>query len=196
MMLAALMAWAPILRADEIAMAPVGVPEAQPEASYKLAPKDIVHIRVFQEDDLETTATIDKDGNVAFPLLGMAKIGGETVQDATATMETLLKEYLIKPQVSLEIVSYSKQRFTILGQVNRPGVFDMPDESLVDLLEAVGMAGGYTKLANPAKITVKRIADGRESIIKIDGKKMLKDPSIADFEIMPGDTIVVGEAIF
>jgi protein involved in polysaccharide export with SLBB domain len=72
----------------------------------------------------------------------------------------------------------------------------MPDESLVDLLEAVGMAGGYTKLANPAKITVKRITDGRESIIKIDGKRMLKDPSIADFEVMPGDTIVVGEAIF
>lgn len=171
---------------------------AQPSNNYRMRARDTVHIRVFQEDDLEITDRIDKDGNIAFPLLGKAKIGGETVQEATATMESLLQEYLIKPQVSLEIVSYSKQHFTILGQINKPGTFDMPDESSVNLLEAIGMAGGYTKIANPGKITVRRILDGKESIISVDGKRLLKQKYASEpiFQVMPGDTIVVGEAIF
>jgi polysaccharide export outer membrane protein len=174
------------------------VANPQPSVNYRLLPKDTVHIKVFQEEDLETTARIDKDGNIFFPLLGKAQIGGQTVQEATGTMETLLKEYLINPQVSLEIVSYAKQHFTILGQVNKPGIFDIPDESSLNLLEALGMAGGYTKIANPGKIIIKRMVDGKEAVIRIDGNRIL-NPRNADQdipEVLPGDTISVGEAIF
>ena len=170
----------------------------QPSVNYRLMPKDTVHIKVFQEDDLETTARIDRDGNIFFPLLGKARIGGETEQEATATMQTLLKEYLINPQVSLDIISYAKQRFTILGQVNRPGIFDIPDESSLNLLEAIGMAGGYSKIANPSKIMIKRVVDGKETLIHIDGKRAM-NPKYATEpinQIFPGDTINVGEAIF
>lgn len=174
------------------------VQSPQPSVNYRLLPKDTVHVKVFQEDDLETTARIDKDGYIFFPLLGKARIGGETEQEATATMETLLKEYLINPQVSLDIVSYTKQHFTILGQVNRPGIFDFPDESSLNLLEAIGMAGGYTKIANPSKIMIKRYVDGAETLIHIDGKRAM-NPKYATEpinQILPGDTINVGEAIF
>jgi polysaccharide export outer membrane protein len=155
-----------------------------------------VHIKVFHEDDLETTARIDKDGSIAFPLLGSVKIGGLTVQEARGALEGALHEYLKQPQVSLDILTYSKRRFTILGQVNRPGVFDFPDEMSVNLLEAIGMADGFTKIANPSKITIKRIEDGKETLIKLDGKKILKDASTPEFQVLPGDTINVGEAIF
>jgi len=170
----------------------------QPSVNYRMMPKDTVHIKVFQEDDLETTARIDKDGYIFFPLLGKARIGEQTEQEATATMQTLLKEYLINPQVSLEITSYAKQHFTILGQVNRPGIFDIPDESSLNLLEAIGMAGGYTKIANPSKIKIKRVVDGKETLIQLDGKRAM-NPKFATEpinQILPGDTINVGEAIF
>src|SRR5271154_7150559 len=55
--------------------------------TYKLTSKDVIHIKVFHEDDLETTGRISKDGSIPFPLLGNAKIGGETVQEATLTLE-------------------------------------------------------------------------------------------------------------
>lgn len=178
----------------EMAITPSEV--STPAANYQLQPKDTVHIKVFQEDDLETTARIEKDGSIAFPLLGTAKIGGQTVQQATATMESLLKAYLVRPLVSVDIVSYSKRTFTMLGEVNKPGVFPMPDETSVNVLEAIGMAGGYTKIANPSKITVKRMVDGREQLIKLDGKKIVKQAGTPMFEVLPGDTIVVGEAWF
>ena len=174
----------------------VGTPE--PSVNYRLAPKDTVHIKVFQEDDLETTARIGSDGNIFFPLLGKAHITGETVQEATATMEKLLNYYLVNPQVSVEIVAYAKQHFTILGQVNRPGIYDMPDEGTLNVLEAIATAGGYTKVADPHHITIKRIVNGQETVLpNVDGIKLL-DPkgTLVIPAILPGDTISVRESMF
>jgi protein involved in polysaccharide export with SLBB domain len=170
----------------------------QPSANYRLLPKDTVHIRVYQEDDLETSARIDVDGNILFPVLGKTHIGGETLQEATTTLTDLLHKYLVNPQVFMEISSYAKQHFTMLGQINKAGIFDIPDEGSVNLLEAIGMAGGYTKIANPSKITITRMVDGRQDVIHIDGRKLLnaKNSSTPVFMVQPGDTISVGEAIF
>jgi protein involved in polysaccharide export with SLBB domain len=187
----------PVVRAAEPVEQSLG-PNGLPTASYRLKAKDTVNIRVFQEDDLDTTAKLDEDGVIFFPLLGKAKIGGETVQEATTTLESALHEYLLHPQVSLEILAYAKLHFTILGQVSKPGIFDFPDEGKLDLLEALGMAGGYTKIANPDKIIIKRMVDGKETIITVPGKRLLdknnKTQAIPD--ILPNDTINVGEAIF
>ena len=79
----ALFACAPLANANP----PQPASALQPAANYRLSPKDTIHIKVFHEDDLEITARVDKDGNIPFPLLGTAKIGGQTVQEATATME-------------------------------------------------------------------------------------------------------------
>jgi polysaccharide export outer membrane protein len=104
---------------------------------------------------------------------------------------------LINPQVALRIVEYNKRRFTILGQVNRPGTFDMPDDSPLSLLEAIGMAGGYSRLANPSKVTIRRSGtQGTEEMFKVDAKRMAKSKTAAPFLIQPGDTVVVEESLF
>ena len=56
------------------------------------------------------------------------------------------------------LLGYAKRRFSILGQVNRPGSYEMPESSPggIDLLEAIAMAGGYTRIAAPERITVRR----------------------------------------
>jgi len=176
--------------------ASVAVRPNTPTNIYRLSPNDIVRIKVFGEDELDTTARIGKDYTIPFPLIGTAAIGGQTVPEATKTLEGLLREYLRKPQVSLTISEYSKRRFTVLGEVAKPGIYDMPDETTVNLLEAIGMAGGYTHIANPSRISVKRIVQGEETLIKLDARKMLKDGSTPRFEVLPGDTILIGESLF
>ena len=179
----------------------VKVPEqalipAETSSDYRLATNDVVHIKVFQETELETTARVAKNGTVTIPLIKNAAIGGLTRQEAEERIETQLKEYLVRPQVTVRIVEYTKRRITVLGQVNDPGAIELPAEGNIDLLEAVAMAGGYSRIANPAKITVKRKVNGKETTIKLDGKKMANDEDNSRFEIMPGDTITVGERIF
>jgi len=171
-------------------------PARSPTAGYRLASNDTVNIQVFQEDELQTTARIGKDGSIPFPLVGTISLGGRTVPEAASAVSQALKDYLVHPQVALRIVDYSKKRFTVLGQVNRPGTFDLPDESPLSLLEGIGMAGGYSRIANPSKVIVKRRGLGGEQVFHLNAKQMAKGSAVPSFQILPGDTVVVEESLF
>lgn len=165
--------------------------------SYDLHPNDLIEVKVFQEDDLQSTLRIGRDGTVNFPLIGAVRVGGKSAQDAAREIRELLaKNYLVNPQVSVTVKEYSKRRFTVLGEVQRPGAYDLPDHDSIGLLEAIGMAGGYTRIAEPAKITLKRVVNGHESILRINAKKMARDSGTGSIEIKPGDVLTVGERLF
>lgn len=168
-----------------------------PRANYVLAANDLIGIRVFQEDDLETRVRISKDGTITFPLIGVIRVGGKTPQEAARGIRDMLaKGYLINPQVTVSVLEYTKYRLTVLGQVQKPGSYDFPDRERLTLLEAIGMAGGYTRIADPGKIVVKRISNGKESVYRVNAKKMASRVDASAFEVMPGDVITVGESIF
>jgi protein involved in polysaccharide export with SLBB domain len=166
-------------------------------ASYVLSPNDQLLIEVFQEDDLRTNTLISKDGTINFPLLGSVKLAGLSQAAARERIAELLKrDFLVSPQVSLSVVRFARKRFTVLGQVGRPGSYDIPDQESIDLLEAIAMAGGYTRIAQPAKVTIKRKVNGVEQVEVVDAKQMAKNPNATRYPIVPGDTITVAESIF
>ncbi len=179
---------------------PQGAPEPTVRlrsSNYDLRPNDMIEIRVFQEDDLNSTVRISKDGTINFPLIGVVRVGGMSAQGAAATIRSLLaKDYLVNPQVSVTVRDYSKRRFTVLGEVQKPGAYELPDHDSIGLLEAIGMAGGYTRIAEPGKITLKRMINGAETVIKLNAKKMARDGDSRTVEIKPGDVVTVGERLF
>jgi polysaccharide export outer membrane protein len=166
-------------------------------ATYTLAPYDVVSVTVYQEMDLATTARVAKDGTINFPLIGTVSIAGKTPDDAARVIAaSLAKDYLVNPQVSITVTEYSKRRFTVLGEVQKPGQYDMPDRDSVTLLEAIGLAGGYTRIADQSKIRLKRLQGGKEVVFKLNAKDMANERATASFEVQPGDIITVGESFF
>src|SRR5256886_10958576 len=124
------------------------------------------------EDNLRANSRLNGEGNLSLPLLGSVHLSGLTLTQATTRVtELYARDYLVNPKVNVMLVGYAKRRFTVLGQVNRPGSFEMPDGSPggIDLLEAVAMAGGYTRIAAPERITVRRHSNaGKDEIIRVD----------------------------
>ena len=164
--------------------------------SYRLAPNDVVRIKVFQEDDLTTELRLAKDGTATFPLLGAVNLGDKTVDEAASQIRDLLgKDFLVNPQVMVTVVEYSKRRFTVLGQVQKPGSYDIPSEESVSVLQAIAMAGGFTRLAVQGKVTVTRTVGGKKTLT-VDVKSAANDPGTKPFEILPDDTIIVSERVF
>ncbi len=166
-------------------------------AGYVLSANDQVAVEVFGEDDLRTNGRLNGEGNLSLPLLGSVRLSGLTLTQAAARLtELYAKDYLVSPKVNVTLVGYAKRRFTILGQVNRPGSFEMPDGSPggVDLLEAIAMAGGYTRIAAPGRISVRRQAANGDEVLQVDARKVAKGSGA--FRVRPGDTITVGESIF
>ena len=64
----------------------------------------------------------------------------------------------------------------------------------IDLLEAIAMAGGYTRIAAPGRISVRRQTNGGDQVQQVDAKRVAKGGGA--FRVQPGDTITVGESIF
>ena len=164
---------------------------------YILRQGDVIQVKVYQEDDLTSVSRIGKDGTITMPLLGAVNVVSNTLEKATIRVRDLLaRDYLVDPQVTLTVMEFAKRRFTVLGQVQRPGTYDMPADEAVTLLQAVATAGGYTRIANAHKITVQRTVAGENRLIHIDAETMALNKQEKPFEILPDDVIVVGERWF
>ena len=189
---------APVAPAAPVPPAASPAPVISVDPLYQVAPEDVVTVKVYQEDDLLTTARVSKEGTINFPLIGTISIAGRTPEDAARVIAAqLAKDYLVNPQVTVSVTEYSLRHFTVLGEVQKPGDYTMPDRNGVTLLEAIGDAGGYTRIADPANIRVKRIeGGGKESVIKLNAKSMASERQTASFQVKPGDIITVGQSFF
>jgi len=167
--------------------------------NYCLAPNDLLDFRVFQEPELDAVVEISGDGSASFALIGPVHIGGRTIADSIEMIKARYRDgYLKNPQVSITVRSYAKKLFTILGQVQKPGSYNMQGTAEITLLQAIGMAGGYTRIADPANVTVKRleINGSSEKVHKLNAKRMARGEDKTVFFIKPGDVISVGESLF
>ena len=190
-----------LLLGNECLAAPATAPAPQTAASSGgdtvLQNNDLIRITVFGEDDLLTETRISKSGTITFPLLGSLQVAGKTVDEATAEIRRKLdKDYVINPQVTLMVLEYATQWVTVLGEVQKPGTVEIPPEGGLDILGAIALAGGYTKIAAPNRITVRRQVNGQDQLFKVDGKRLANDTSVKVFYVQPGDMITVGQSMF
>src|SRR6266446_2560967 len=181
------------------AAAPALPPGVSAPVGYILSANDQVAVEVFGEDDLRANGRLNGEGNLSVPLLGSIHLAGLTLPQAASKLTDLYgRDYLVNPKVNVILIGYAKRRFSMLGQVNRPGSYEMPDGSPggIDLLEAIAMAGGYTRIAAPERVSVRRhAATGSDQFFKVNAKRFTKG-SGGSFLVEPGDTVTVGESIF
>lgn len=83
---------------------------------------------------------VDKNGIVKIPILGEVKVGGLTTSQARAVIDSRAKQYYKDPSV---IVRFANFKITVLGEVQRPGTYTVPNEK-VTILDALGYAGDLT----------------------------------------------------
>lgn len=154
---------------------------------------DNVEIRVFREDDLTTRGQLSADGTISMPLIGAVRIEGLTTDQAAAAITRKLADgYLVKPEVSVSIEARIRRTVTVLGQAQRPGVFVLPAHRQLTLVEAIGMAGGVTRIANAKKISLKR---GADQVTTINLSEITNGKG-QDIPLRDGDVITIPESFF
>lgn len=165
--------------------------------NYVLKSSDVIQIEVYQEKDLDKSVRIEGDGTVALALIGKVKVAGMTVAEAQSLVTDLYnRDYLVDPQVSVLVVSFSPKVIRILGSVNRPGVVNIPPDRDLTLTEAIAGVNGVSRLGNPKSIKIKRVdEDGRARQMEVNFSKIVTDPDVKDIILKEGDTIWVPERI-
>jgi polysaccharide export outer membrane protein len=128
------------------------------------------------------------------PLIGPVRLEGLTTDQAAAAITRRLADgYLVKPEVSVSIEARIRKTVTILGQAQRPGVFELPAHRQLTLVEAIGMAGGVTRIGNAKKITLKRLSGS--SVETINLSDITKGNGV-DIPLRDGDVITIPESLF
>ena len=164
-------------------------------ATYRLSPYDVIDVSVYGEDDLHTQARLGADGTVLLPLIGAISIGGETVAEANESIRKHYADGFVKdPHILVTVLSYRKSTFSILGQVSRAGIYEIPEGTRMSIVDAVLLAGGFTRLAAENSVTVKRTVKGKPVVFKVKVGEMTDSPDVPPFYIEAGDVINVRES--
>lgn len=185
-------AYAP--RAAEPAPASGGQTNVQSNTDHRIEPQDVIAVDVFQEKDLSRELTVSAEGEVLMPLLGSIKVAGRTTAEVKTDLEQRLgADFLVNPSVIVSVRQYRKRTVTVLGQVFKSGTVELTGEQRIDLLEAIGQAGGPTRLANPKKVEVSR--KGKTERVNLEDLRKNPDPN-KKYWLEPGDVIFVPETVF
>ena len=166
-------------------------------SNYVLKVSDVIELDVYQERDLNKSVRIEGDGTVSLALVGKVKLAGMTVGEGKSLITDLYnRDYLVDPQISLLVVSFSPKVLHILGSVGSPGVVNIPPDRDLTLTEALSMVGGVARMGNPRAIKIKRLdQDGSTRLIEVNFSKVVQDPDVTDLVLNEGDTIWVPERI-
>ncbi len=176
--------------ADAESGAPVTV-----SSTYRLSPYDVIDVTVYNEDDLHTRTRLGSDGTAIFPLIGTINLAGKTVAEANEMIQKKYSDGFVKdPHILLTVVEYRKDTFSILGQVLRPGIYEIPEGTHMSIVDAVLLAGGFSHSADQNGVRVKRVVNGKATIFKVKAGAMADSPDVKPFDIEPGDVIKVNES--
>jgi len=163
------------------------------ETRRTLGPGDLVDVRVFQEPDHSGVWAVSPEGTIDYPLCGKVHLAGRTSGTAADALRDCLTRYLRHPEVSVAIREYNSKKVFVFGEVQKPGTFSY--EEGMTIIEAVTMAGGFTKLASPNGTQVARQDEGQQLKIRVPVKD-IRDGAEKNFTLRPGDIVYVPESFF
>lgn len=125
-------------------------------SEYVLGIGDELTINVWQNPGLSTNATIRPDGTITMPLIGDLKASGETPTSLKNTIKDRLATFVKVEQseITVAVRATNSYRFTLSGEVLRPGVYT--ESYYVTVVEAIALAGGFTRYAKRNEIVLMR----------------------------------------
>lgn len=167
-------------------------------ANYEIKPSDVVSLRVFQHNNLNKESRVEADGTIHLHLVGRVNIEGMTVTEAREKITALYnRDFLVNPQIDLQVIEFDLDRVQILGQVRTPGTVGIPPEKDLTLIQAIARVGGFTRLARQGTVQIRRtIESGETKVFVIDASDLISDPNSDQFVLQNGDIVYVQERIF
>ena len=162
----------------------------------EIQPGDVIGIRVWnQEANSVDRARVREDGKISVPFLNDVDAAGMDPGTLAKRLEVKLKAFIVSPVVTVVIHERRPIRVSVLGQVSRPGAYDL--DVGAGVLHALAAAGGLTPFAGSTGIYVLRagyFSDGNPAPARI--RFRLDDlrtahPPAAIFRMRAGDVVVV-----
>lgn len=172
--------------------------QEQAMADYKLGPGDILTITVWDHPELTIPAgtfrsaeqagtLVAEDGSIFYPYCGIVPVAGKTTREVRAILAQRLSKVIEKVQIDVRVISYRSKRVYLVGEVARPGQQSITDIPMT-VLEAVNLAGGFTKDADHSQVLLTRAG----KTWRVDLQSLYEDGDIGqNIKLEQGDIVNV-----
>jgi polysaccharide biosynthesis/export protein len=161
--------------------------------TYRLGPDDELAIRVLKQPDYTLERVkVSPVGSIFHPLLGEINVAGLTVEQLKKQLTTDFSEYVLDPNVYIELLVASSAKIGVIGEIARPGILIMTRPMTV--ADAIVEAGGVTDLGKKSAVTVLRQPlDGNKQVLTVNVKRIFEGKAKPEENIalQAGDTVIV-----
>jgi polysaccharide export outer membrane protein len=161
------------------------------QSEYVIGVADQLSILVWKYPDLSRDVTVRPDGTITMPLVGDLAANGRTPSQLKAEVAQQLAKYVRDESavVTVAVTAVNSYSFTVSGAVERPGVFS--SNKYVTVLDAIQLAGGPNRFANPREMQVmRRDKNGALRVIPVDYQTVLDGSRPeANLVLLAGDQV-------
>jgi polysaccharide biosynthesis/export protein len=157
---------------------------------FVLGANDALHINVWKNPELSVDVRVRPDGTITMPLIGDIHAAGRTTSSLRAEITRKLANYIRDEAaiVSIAVTEVNSYQFTVSGNVERGGL--MTAKNYVTASEAIAMAGGLNRYADPHKIILVRNDERGLRRIPLDYTRIASGEHPGeDLVLVAGDTL-------
>jgi polysaccharide export outer membrane protein len=155
-----------------------------------IMPRDTLTIQTLDQPGFSGKFIVDLDGTFEFPYIGRVKAAGLTVREVIiALKQRLVPNYLVNPQIAIELEQVANKKITVTGEVRAPAVYPFAGDLTV--LTALTKAGSVTDGAAEEALVFRA---GTDAGIPVNLHDLLSGTLTNNMLLQDGDTVLVPKA--
>lgn len=137
------------------------------------------------------------DGTISLGSYGCVYVTGLTIQQAKLAIERHLSQYLLDPEVSVDVFAYNSKAYYVIADGGGFGqqVYRFPITGNETVLDAIGRIGGLPVVSSKKHIWVARPSPANhccDQVLPVDWNALTQGGSTGtNYQLFPGDRIYV-----
>ena len=158
--------------------------------AFTLGPGDVIDVRIWPMTGLNQKILIGPSGIIDYPYIGQIPVTGMSIFDLRDKIATGMANYYKDPHVSVNITSNQSQKIFVLGEVKRPGIYQLPGPT--NAIEAFSMANGFTRDAELETVLLIRGDINKPQLASLNINAILGQADMSqNINLQPGDVLYV-----
>jgi polysaccharide biosynthesis/export protein len=160
---------------------------------YQLRPGDTIELNFPFVSAFNQTVTVQPDGYVILRVIGDVRVENQTVPELTQQLRTRYATILRDPMITIEVKDSVKAQFTVTGEVERPGKYELRGE--ITVAQGLAMAGGFKQGAKRSDVRLFRSgSNAGAEVVQLSAKQLRGNHTDGELRLRPGDVMFVSKS--
>ena len=168
-----------------VAVTPVILPK-----DYVIGAEDVLSVVFWSAKELSSEVLVRPDGKISLPILNDVPAAGMTPEQLAAVIAKAATKFVRDPSATVIVKAVNSRKVYVIGEVTKPGPFPLGSE--MNVMQAIGEAGGFLETAKKSDVVIVRNENGKEHRYKFNYNDVVRGKNIEqNIRLLPGDTILV-----